>query len=82
MKFARVTALILTGWAAALLSVGVACAETIQLRDGMSVTGRILAEKKDQIVVDLGFTVLAVPRGDVVKVVKEAVVPEEQPYLP
>jgi len=71
MKFARVTALILTGWAAALLSVGVACAETIQLRDGMSVTGRILAEKKDQIVVDLGFTVLAVPRGDVVKVVKE-----------
>ena len=72
MKFARVTALILTGWAAALLSVGVACAETIQLRDGMSVTGRILAEKKDQIVVDLGFTVLAVPRGDVVKVVKEA----------
>ena len=72
MKFARVTALTLTGWAAALLSVGTAHAETIQLRDGMSVTGRILAEKKDQIVVDLGFTVLAVPRGDVVKVVKEA----------
>ena len=72
MKFARVTALTLTGWAAALLNVGLACAETIQLRDGMSVTGRILAEKKDQIVVDLGFTVLAVPRGDVIKVVKEA----------
>lgn len=72
MKFARVTALTLTGWAAALLSVGTAHAETIQLRDGMSVTGRILAEKKDQIVVDLGFTVLAVPRGDVIKVVKEA----------
>ena len=43
-------------------------AETLQLKDKTSVTGKILAEKKDQVVVDLGFTVLVVPKNQVVKV--------------
>jgi serine protease Do len=43
-------------------------AETIQLRDGALVTGKILAEKKDQVVVDIGFTVVSVPRGEIVKI--------------
>lgn len=54
------------GWMPATL------AETVLLRDGASVTGRILAEKKDQLVVDLGYTVLSIPRGEVVEVVQEA----------
>ena len=43
-------------------------AETLQLKDKTSVTGKILAEKKDQLVVDLGFTVLVVPKNQVLKV--------------
>jgi serine protease Do len=56
-------------------------AETILLRDGASVTGRILAEKKDQVVVDLGYTVLPIPRAEIVEVVKEAA-SEQKPTGP
>jgi serine protease Do len=45
-------------------------AETIELRDRASVTGKILEEKKDQVVVDLGFTVLVVPRTQVVRILR------------
>jgi serine protease Do len=54
-----------------LVLLGVApllCAETIHLQDQASVTGRILAEKKDQVVVDLGFTVLTIPRNQIVRI--------------
>ena len=50
----------------ALLPLGFA--ETLQLKDKTSVTGKILAEKKDQLVVDLGFTVLVVPKNQVLKI--------------
>src|SRR5438477_1540668 len=43
-------------------------AETLQLKDKTSVTGKILVEKKDQVVVDLGFTVLVVPKNQVLKI--------------
>lgn len=36
-------------------------ADTIQLKDG-SVSGKILAEKPDSVVVDVGYTVLQIPR--------------------
>src|SRR2546430_17183584 len=42
--------------------------ETIQLKEKAAVVGKILSEKKDQIIVDLGFTVLAVPRSQIVKI--------------
>src|SRR5438105_5104963 len=45
--------------------------ETVQLRDKTSITGKILAEKKEQLVVDLGFTVLVVPRNQVSKISRE-----------
>lgn len=61
--FARITATLVL-----LASTTIGFAETIQLRDKTSITGKILAEKKDQLVVDLGFTVLVVPRNQVVKV--------------
>ena len=48
-----------------------ASAETIQLKDQASVSGKILAEKRDQVVVDLGFTVLSIPRNYIAKISKE-----------
>lgn len=49
--------------------------DEVQLRDKAAVTGRILAEKPDQVIVDLGFTVLAIPRAQIVKVVRGDGVP-------
>ncbi|MBI5383731.1 MAG: trypsin-like peptidase domain-containing protein [Verrucomicrobia bacterium] len=54
------------------LGARAASADFIQLKDQAAVTGTILAEKKDQVVVDLGFTVLAVPRSEIVKITKAA----------
>lgn len=36
--------------------------DTVQLRDDATISGRILAEKKDTIIVDVGYTVLSIPR--------------------
>src|SRR5687767_14978969 len=49
-------------------------AETIQLKDQSSVSGKILAEKRDQVVVDLGFTVLTIPKNHIAKISKETAV--------
>jgi serine protease Do len=43
-------------------AVHLAVADTIQLKDSAAVTGKILAEKPDSVVVDVGYTVLVVPR--------------------
>jgi len=59
-----------------LLSALVACglpsalADTIQLKDKAAISGKVLAEKSDQIVVDLGYTVLIVPRNQVLKILR------------
>jgi serine protease Do len=45
-------------------------ADTIELKDKAAVTGKIIAEKPDQVFVDVGYTVLTVPRGEVVRIVK------------
>ncbi len=63
-------------WRCALLTIligGIASlqAEVVQLRDKAAVTGKILAEKKDQVVVDLGFTILSIPKGQIVRISKE-----------
>lgn len=44
-----------------------ATADTVVLKDKASITGKILAEKKDQVVVDVGYTVLVVPRSQIAK---------------
>jgi serine protease Do len=61
---------------AALLGCGglAASADTIQLKDA-AVTGKILAEKPDSLVVDVGFTVLQIPRSVIVSVSKTAANP-------
>ena len=45
-------------------------ADTVQLKDKATVTGTILAEKKDQVIVDIGYTVLTIPRNQILKVSK------------
>ncbi len=49
-----------------------ATAETVQLKDKAAVSGRILAEKRDVIVVDLGFTVLSIPKSHVARILPDA----------
>lgn len=46
-------------------------ADTIVLKDKASITGRILTEKRDQVVVDVGYTVLLVPRNQVSEIVRD-----------
>jgi serine protease Do len=58
-------ALVAVSWSAA--------AETIQLKDQASVSGKILAEKRDHVIVDVGFTVLSIPKNYIAKISKEAV---------
>lgn len=45
-------------------------ADTIQLKDKGAVVGTILAEKRDQVAVDIGYTVLVIPRNQVLKISK------------
>jgi len=45
-----------------------AFADTIQLKDKAAITGRILARKHDQVFVDVGYTVLVVPRNQIEKI--------------
>lgn len=57
-------------WVAAL-GCGLAAAaraDTIQLKERASVSGRILEEKHDQVAVDIGFTVLVIPRSQIIKI--------------
>src|SRR3989454_1410179 len=48
--------------------VSFAFADTIQLKDKAAITGRILARKHDQVFVDVGYTVLVVPRNQIEKI--------------
>src|ERR1039457_1859494 len=45
-------------------------ADTIQLKDAAAITGKILAEKSDSLVVDVGFTALVIPRAAITSVSK------------
>src|SRR5580698_5370636 len=61
---------------AALLGCGTSFifADTIQLKDASAVTGKILAEKSDSLVVDVGYTALVIPRSAITSVTKAAAV--------
>lgn len=54
-------------------------AATVQLKDKASVTGKILAEKSDHIVVDVGYTALVIPRANIVKILDDETAPEATP---
>jgi serine protease Do len=51
-------------------AVGLQAADTLQLKERGAITGTILAEKTDMIVMDVGYTVLLVPRGEISSIVK------------
>ncbi len=60
-------------------------ADAIQLKEKTSVTGKILAEKRDQVVIDLGYTVLVIPRNQIAKIAREEPAeakPKAQPAPP
>jgi serine protease Do len=46
-------------------------AATIELKGKASVTGTILEEKRDQIIIDIGYTVLVIPRSQVSKLLPD-----------
>ena len=54
----------------ALSGLPAALADTIQLKDKAAVVGKVLAEKSDQFIVDIGYTVLVIPRAQVVAISK------------
>src|SRR6267143_6418875 len=57
---------LMAGW-----QVVPAKSETLQLKDKAAITGHILARKADQIVMDIGYTVLTVPRNQVVHIIED-----------
>ena len=62
----------------AVLGIGSCGAETIQLKDKASVTGRIVVEKRDAVFVDVGYTILSIPRGSIARIVKDSDVREDK----
>ena len=42
--------------------------DVLQLRDKAAISGTILTEKRDAVVIDLGYTVLTVPRNQIVRI--------------
>ena len=55
-----------------------AFAEVVVLKDKATVTGKILAEKRDLVVVDLGYTVLSIPRSQIARITNEGVEPTKE----
>ena len=57
-------------WPLVFCAANFAFADTLQLKDSAAVTGKILAEKPDSVVVDVGYTVLVVPRNEILGITK------------
>jgi serine protease Do len=53
-----------------LCGASLAIAETLQLKDNAAIAGKILSEKRDSVAVDVGYTVLVVPRGSITKILR------------
>ena len=60
----------------AILSALISCSmpawgvDVIQLKDNASINGQILSEKRDQVAIDVGYTVLVIPRNQITKISK------------
>lgn len=53
--------------------------DTIQLKDQAALTGKILTEKKDTVYLDVGYTVLSIPKSQIVKLVRSS---DSEPEVP
>jgi serine protease Do len=72
-------------WVLVGCGLQLAKADTLQLKDKAALTGKVLAEKRDQVVLDVGYTVLVVPRNQIVKISrgeKEAPAQKSAPAAP
>lgn len=58
------------GWVMLLCSAAAAWGDTLFLKEQAAITGRILSEKRDSVAVDVGYTVLVVPRDRITKVLR------------
>lgn len=69
MKFAslRIAAAVFT-----IASTAIGAPATVELSQGGTVRGEILADTVERVVVDLGFTVLTIPRDAITRVTKDA----------
>jgi serine protease Do len=56
--------------ALAACGVQVASADILQLKDKAAITGKIIAEKRGEVVVDVGYTWLIIPRSQISKISK------------
>jgi len=45
-----------------------ASADVVELKDKAAIAGKVLAEKRDAVVVDVGYTVLVIPRSAITKI--------------
>jgi serine protease Do len=54
--------------AALAAGLGFAVADVIELKDKAAISGKILAEKRDVVIVDVGYTALVIPRNAVTKI--------------
>ena len=73
--FARIATVALL----AAVGLNTASAEVVVLKEKAAVTGKILAEKRDSVIVDLGYTVLTIPRAQIARILKEE---DEKPAKP
>ena len=53
----------------------IASADTLQLKDRAALTGTLLAEKPDAVVLDIGYTVLVVPRHSIASITRNGSTP-------
>lgn len=58
-------------------ALSIAPADTIQLKEKAAVTGTILSEKHDQVAIDVGYTVLVIPRSQILKILRAGTAHEE-----
>jgi len=61
--------------ALSLSGLSLPAADVLHLKDDATLSGRILAEKPDQVFLDVGYTVLAVPRGQIARIAREEATP-------
>jgi len=55
-----------------LVALAAGRADTLELKGKSSITGKILAEKKDSVALDVGYTVLVIPRKQIDNIVRSA----------
>jgi serine protease Do len=50
------------------LTAAIACGDVVELKDEASIKGRVIAEKAEHVAVDVGYTILMVPRSAIAKI--------------